>query len=164
VLDANGKVTEEFLLKPNAQANAKMGLIASPDTRHYLFSDLYTHVTYTNAMEIGEGTEAAGHDEANDDKKYEAPLTYEVAPGDTIRFREGYAILSSIGRIDKVQDITLTDKDVAIGAKLQIVANGKTYAAEPVYMIRNNNAFDFARKVDDAGLKLRFHQSIAAKR
>jgi cytochrome c-type biogenesis protein CcmF len=163
VIDANGKVTEEFLLKPNAQANAKMGLIASPDTRHYLFSDLYTHVTYTNAMEIGEGTEAAGHDEANDDKKYEAPFTREVAPGDTIRFRDGYAILSSIGRIDKVQDITLTDKDVAIGAKLQIVANGKTYAAEPVYMIRNNNAFDFARKVEDAGLKLRFTKVLPQK-
>jgi cytochrome c-type biogenesis protein CcmF len=46
VIDANGKVTEEFLLKPNAQANEKMGLISSPDTKHYLFSDLYTHVTY----------------------------------------------------------------------------------------------------------------------
>jgi len=38
VIDANGKVTEEFLLKPNAQANVKMGLIASPDTKHYLLA------------------------------------------------------------------------------------------------------------------------------
>ncbi len=29
-VDANGKVTEHFILKPNAQANPKMGLIASP--------------------------------------------------------------------------------------------------------------------------------------
>jgi cytochrome c-type biogenesis protein CcmF len=160
VIDDNGKVTEEFLLKPNAQANEKMGLIASPDTKHYLFSDLYTHVTYTNAMVIGEGTEAAGHDEADDDKKYDSPITYEVAVGDTIHFREGYATLASIGRVDHLQDIDLTNKDVAIGAKLNIVSNGKTFTAEPIYMIRNNNAFDFARKVEDAGLKLRFTKVI----
>ncbi len=156
VVDASGKVTEEFMLKPNAQANPKMGLISSPDTRHYLLSDLYTHVTYTNAMKPGEGTEAAGHDEADDDKNYEAPLTYDVAPGDTIRFRDGYMTLESIGKIDHLQDIQLQPTDLAIGANLHIVAHDKTYTAEPVYMIRNNNAFDFARKVDDAGLKLRF--------
>jgi cytochrome c-type biogenesis protein CcmF len=160
VIDATGKVTEEFLLKPNAQANAKMGLISSPDTKHYLFSDLYTHVNMSNAIAIGEGTDAVGHDEESDNKKYDAPITYEVKTGDTIRFREGYAILTGIGRIDHVQDIELTAKDVAIGAKLQIVSNGKTYQTEPVYMIRNNNAFDFARKVDDAGLKLRFTKVI----
>jgi cytochrome c-type biogenesis protein CcmF len=156
VVDAASKVTEEFELRPNAQSNQKMGLIPSPDTKHYLFSDLYTHVTYSNAIKIGEGTETAGHDEADEDKKYEAPLTYQVAVGDTIRFREGYMTLASIGRVDKIQDIELKSTDVAIGAKLDIVANGKTYNAEPIYMIRNSNAFDFARKVEDAGLKLRF--------
>ncbi|MDB5156954.1 MAG: ccmF [Mucilaginibacter sp.] len=163
IIDAAGKVTEEFLLKPNAQANAKMGLIATPDTKHYLFSDLYTHVNMSNAIAVGEGTEAAGHDEADDDKKYEAPIPYEVAVGDTIRFRDGYVVLSSIGKVDKVQDITLNDKDVAIGAKLHVVANSKTYDAEPIYMIRNNNAFDFARKVEDAGLKLRFTKVLPQK-
>ncbi|TSJ39484.1 cytochrome C biogenesis protein [Mucilaginibacter corticis] len=163
VVDAAGKVTEEFLLKPNAQANAKMGLISSPDTKHYLFSDLYTHVNMSNAIAVGEGTEAAGHDEADDDKKYDAPIPYEVAVGDTIRFRDGYVVLKSIGKVDKVQDIALTDKDVAISAKLQVNANGKTYDAEPIYMIRSNNAFDFARKVEDAGLKLRFTKVLPQK-
>ncbi|MFD2147199.1 hypothetical protein [Mucilaginibacter antarcticus] len=146
---------------PNSQANAKMGLISSPDTRHYLFSDLYTHVTMANTITLpDEGGEQAGHNEINDDKKYEAPLTYEVAVGDTIRFREGYLTLGSIGRVDKIQDIELKATDVAIGAKLNIVSNGKQYAAEPIYMIRNNNAFDFSRKVDDAGIKLRFSKVL----
>jgi len=52
---------------------------------------------------------------------------------------------------------------VAIGATLQVVANGKTYSAEPIYMIRGNNAFDFARKVDDAGVKFRFSQVLPKK-
>jgi cytochrome c-type biogenesis protein CcmF len=160
VVDAGGKVTEEFELRPNAQSNQKMGLIPSPDTKHYLFSDLYTHVNMSNAISIGEGTEAAGHDEADDDKKYEAPLTYQIAVGDTIRFREGYMTLASIGRVDKLQDIELKSTDVAIGAKFEIVANGKTYNAQPIYMIRNSNAFDFARKVEDAGIKLRFSKVL----
>jgi cytochrome c-type biogenesis protein CcmF len=159
--DATGKIVEEFRLMPNSQANAKMGLISSPDTRHYLFSDLYTHINMSNAIALpNEGGEEAGHNEINDDKKYEPPLTYEVAVGDTIRFREGYLTLGSIGRVDKIQDIELKPTDVAIGAKLNIVSNGKQYAAEPIYMIRNNNAFDFSRKVDDAGIKLRFSKVI----
>jgi len=162
-VDASGKIIEEFTLKPNAQANAKMGLIASPDTKHYLFSDLYTHVTYSNAITMNEGEQADGHGEADDDKKYDAPVPYEVAVGDTIHFREGYAILAGLGKVDKLQDIQLEPKDVAIGATLQVVANGKTYSAEPIYMIRGNNAFDFARKVEDAGVKFRFSQVLPKK-
>jgi cytochrome c-type biogenesis protein CcmF len=164
VLDANGKVKEEFMLKPNAQANRKMGLVSSPDTKHYLFSDLYTHVNMSNAITYDEGAEAAGHDEADDDKKYETPVLYEVAPGDTIHFREGYILLAGIKKIDHVQNIPITDKDVAIGAELKVVSHGKTYEAEPVYMIKNNSSFDFARKVDEAGLKLRFSKVIPEKK
>ncbi|WP_214071050.1 cytochrome c biogenesis protein CcsA [Mucilaginibacter sp. dw_454] len=163
VVDASGKVTEHFILKPNAQANPKMGLIASPDTKHYLFSDLYTHITWSNNISVDDASAADGHTEADDDKKYEAPIPYEVKVGDTLHFREGYAILTSLGKVDKVQDIALTDKDVAIGAKLKVVSHDKTYEVEPVYMIRSNNAFDFARKVDDAGVKFRFSQVLPKK-
>ena len=55
-----------------------------------------------------------------------------------------------------MENIPLTNKDIAVGAILEITANGKTYTAEPVYMIKNGSVFDFSRKVDDAGLKLRF--------
>jgi cytochrome c-type biogenesis protein CcmF len=71
VLDNTGKVTEEFLLKPNSQANAKMGLVSSPDTRHNLFHDLYTHVTMAPIK--GE-IEQAGHDEQDDDKNFDPPI------------------------------------------------------------------------------------------
>jgi cytochrome c-type biogenesis protein CcmF len=160
LLDANGKVKEEFMLKPNAQANRKMGLVSSPDTKHYLLSDLYTHVNMSNAITFDEGEQAAAHDEANDDKKYDEPVVYDVAPGDTIPFREGYVLLTSIGRVNHIQNIPIAANDVAIGAKLKVVSHGKTYYAEPVYMIKNGTAFDFARKVDEAGLKFRFSKVI----
>ncbi len=42
---ATGKIAEEFTLLPNAQLNPKMGLIANPDTKHYLTRDVFTHVS-----------------------------------------------------------------------------------------------------------------------
>ncbi|WP_419701802.1 cytochrome c biogenesis protein CcsA [Mucilaginibacter sp. NFX135] len=163
-MDASGKVTNEFVLKPKALIN-KGQMSASPDTRHYLFHDMYTHITMfypvPSALK-GEAEQngADGHDEANDDKNYDAPVSHEVAPGDTIRYRDGYILLKGLNKEAKVQSIPLTDSDVAIGANLEIVTNGKKYEAVPVYMIKNGNVFDFARKVDDAGLKLRFSKVI----
>jgi cytochrome c-type biogenesis protein CcmF len=165
MVDAAGKITEDFTLMPNAQANRKMGLVSSPDTKHYLFSDIYTHVNMSNALtfEESEGKAADAHDEASDDSKYEPPVTHEVAPGDTIRFREGYIVLKSLKKGVKVQNIPLKANDVSVGAELEIVSHDKTYTAEPVYMIKSGSAFDFARKVEEAGLKLRFSKIIPDK-
>ena len=52
-----------------------------------------------------------------------------------------------------------------VGAQLQItVSRNRTYDAEPVYMIKDKNVFDFARKVEDAGLKTTFHKNNSGKR
>ncbi len=164
--DKDGKLAEEFLLKPNVQINAQMGLTPSPDTKHYLTHDLYTHITALPVPKQAPGADAqadAAHGSANDDKNYDPPIAHEVAVGDTIRFRDGYIILRSLRKEAKVQNIPLTDSDVAIGAKLEIVSNGKTYQAEPVYMIKSKSVFDFARTVDDAGLKLRLTKILPEK-
>lgn len=163
VIDANGKIKEEFVLKPNAQANRKMGLVSSPDTKHYLFSDLYTHVNMSNAITFDEDAQAAGHDEADDDKKYDPPVVFTLALGDTIPFREGYVRLKSVSKVDHIQNIPIEKGDVAIGANLEVVSHGKTYDAQPVYMIKNGSVFDFARKVDEVGLKFRFTKVIPEK-
>jgi cytochrome c-type biogenesis protein CcmF len=161
VIDANGKVTEEFVLKPNAQANRKMGLVPSPGTKHFLLSDLYTHITMSNAITFDENVQASGHDdEADDDKKYETPSVYNVAPGDSIPFREGKILFKGVSKVDHIQNIPIAANDVAIGANLTVFSHGKTYDAQPVFMIKNGSAFDFARKVDDLGLKFRFSKVL----
>jgi cytochrome c-type biogenesis protein CcmF len=162
---ADGKITDEFVLKPHVLLNLQ-GAEPSPvpDTKHFLLHDLYTHVTALPIVKEPQG--ASAEDDAhgaNDDKNYDPPITHDIAIGDTIRFREGYIVLRGLSKEAKVQNIPLTDSDVAIGAKLEVVSNGKTYQAEPVYMIKSKNVFDFARTVDDAGLKLRFVKVIPAK-
>jgi cytochrome c-type biogenesis protein CcmF len=160
--DDKGKLAEDFVLKPNVQISAQMGLTPSPDTKHYLLHDLYTHITALPPS-AAEPQENSAHGEENDDNNYDAPVTSEVAIGDTIRFREGYMILKSLNKETSLQNIPLTGNDVAIGAKLEVVANNKTYKAEPVYMIKNKSVFDFARKVDDIGLKMRLTKIIPDK-
>ncbi|WCT10766.1 cytochrome c biogenesis protein CcsA [Mucilaginibacter jinjuensis] len=158
-IDASGKVTEEFVLKPNSQANNKMGLVSSPDTKHYLFHDLYTHVTMAPIKGDLDG-EDGGHSETDDDKNYDAPVSHTIAVGDTIRFREGFMVLKSLNKETHVENIPLKGTDVAVGAAFEITSHEKTYKAEPIFMIKDGNAFDFAKKVDDAGLKLRFSKII----
>jgi len=164
-MGADGKIKEEFVLKPNVQANRKMGLVPSPDTRHYLFHDLYTHVSMANIKFDDEmnGAADSGHDEASDDKNYDAPILHEVAVGDSIPYRDGVIVLKGLEKDAKVQSITLGKNDVSVGAQLEIISHGKTYKSEPVFMIKDGGSFDFARKVPDAGLKLRFTKIIPEK-
>jgi len=164
-MGTDGKVKEEFVLKPNVQANRKMGLVPSPDTRHYLFHDLYTHVSMANIKFDDEmnGAADSGHDEASDDKNYDPPILHEVAVGDSIPYRDGVIVLKGLEKDAKVQSITLGKNDVSVGAQLEIISHGKTYQSEPVFMIKDGGSFDFARKVPDAGLKLRFTKIIPEK-
>ncbi|WP_158826256.1 cytochrome c biogenesis protein CcsA [Mucilaginibacter lacusdianchii] len=164
--DAAGKLTESFILTPNSQANAKMGLVSSPDTKHYLFHDLYTHVSAApikDEMEDAGGMGAQEHSEANDDKKYDPAIVHEVSIGDTIPFREGYMVLRGLNKAPKIMNIPMGNNDVMLGATLEIVSHDRKYTAEPVFMIKDGNAFDFAKKVDDAGLKIRFTKVIPAQ-
>ncbi len=160
-MGADGKVKEEFILKPNVQANRKMGLVPSPDTRHYLFHDLYTHVSMANIKFDDELNGAAeGHDEASDDKNYDPPVLHEVAVGDTIPYRDGKIVLKGLNKDANVENIKLGPNDVSVGAELEIITHNKTYKAEPVFMIKDGSSMDFARTVADAGLKLRFSKII----
>jgi cytochrome c-type biogenesis protein CcmF len=153
--DAAGKLAEDFVLKPNSQNNPKMGLVSSPDTKHYLFHDLYSHVSMAPQEAFNFGDEADGHGEGNDDANYNPPTEHDINIGDTIPFREGSIILVALNKEAHVQNIPLGPNDVAISAILKIVSHGQVYSAAPVFMVKNGNVFDFARKVDDAGLKLR---------
>lgn len=152
VIDDHGKVKENFTLSPNAQQNAKMKqIIASPDTKHYLFHDVYTHVSSVPLKD-----DDHSNDGESDDNKYLPPVTHEVAVGDTVRYKEGMIIVKSIDRNAKINDIKLEKGDAAIGMNLEVKTDNGTYEAEPIFLIKGNTKVDFGKKVDEAGLKLRF--------
>jgi len=162
-VDASGKAVEQFTLYPNSQSNPKMGLVSSPATKHYLFHDLYTHISMAPQEAFGPADDTTGHSAADDDKNYNAPIAKEVSVGDTIPFRDGIIVLESLNKNAHVENIPLSSSDIAVGADLKVISHGRTYEAMPVYLIKNGSVFDFARKVDDAGLKLRFTKIIPDK-
>ncbi len=151
--EESGKVKENFYLFPNAQQNVKMKqIIASPDTRHYLFHDIYTHVS---SVPLKEETHAE-HEGHTDEENYEKPLTYEVNVGDTVRYREGFIVVKALNRNARIENIPTAAGDIAIGMDLEITEAGKQYSAQPIYLLKAGSKYDFGKNVDEAGLKIRF--------
>lgn len=161
VIGEDGKIKENFNLYPNAQQNAKMRqIIASPDTKHYLLHDIYTHVSSVPLKEEEHHEDHEGH---SDDENYLKPVAHEVTIGDTVRFRTGYLVVKDINKSAKINDIALTDKDVAISLVLAVYSDNKTYSAEPIFLIKGNAKVDFGKKVDEAGIKVRFTNVLPDK-
>jgi cytochrome c-type biogenesis protein CcmF len=156
VIDKEGKVKEDFNLHPHTQDNEKMGLIASPDTKHYLTYDVYTHIT-SAAVKQSSHEDHEGH---SDDENYKAPRIVKVSVGDTIHTSSGVVTVKDLNRKPTAKDLALAQGDYAVGLPLEINAAGKIYNTEPIFLIKGNNTFDFARKVDELDLKFRFSRVL----
>ncbi len=155
-LNDEGKVSEEFDLYPNAQVNPKMGLIASPDTKHYLTHDIYTHVSSVPVKEE-EHAEDDGHAH-NDSDTYKQPLVKELAVGDTVQLADGgIVVLKALNKNVTVKDIKLTGNDIGVGAQLGITTKDGVFSAEPIYIIKDALQFGLPAEVKDAGLKFYFN-------
>jgi cytochrome c-type biogenesis protein CcmF len=157
VLDKEtGKVKEDFNLHPHVQDNEKMGLIASPDTKHYLTYDVYTHITSAAIKQESHGD----HEGHSDDENYKAPRIVKVSAGDTIHTSSGVVTVKALNNKPVAKDLVLAQGDYAVGLPLEINSAGKIYNAEPMFLIKGNNTFDFARKVEELDLKFRFSKVL----
>lgn len=151
-LDKTGKVIDEFTLFPNAQVNPKMGLIASPDTRHYMLHDVYTHVSSVPLKE----EEHEDHEGHSDDENYQEPKTLTFSIGDSISVDNDVIILKALKNNVPVKDLKLEKNDISVGAELVVISNNNTYEVQPVYIIKNNIPFDLPKSIEAAGMKFRF--------
>jgi cytochrome c-type biogenesis protein CcmF len=136
------EVEYEFDLYPNAQINPKMGLVANPDTKHYLSHDVFTYVSSV-PKEKGES-------------KFVHPQTYEVAVGDTIVTNNGYVLLKRINSNVKDGKIDVANMQLLIAAELEIHTLDRVYEATPMYGVQNNSVAQFESIVDDAKLRFKF--------
>src|SRR5690606_40801472 len=97
---------------PSAVYNTDMGcMIGTPDTRHYLTHDIYTHITAamsdSHTQAKGEGAQAGFED-------FEEPAVYETNIGDTLRYRNGYIVVEGINRNATVQNIPRQEDDIIV--------------------------------------------------
>jgi cytochrome c-type biogenesis protein CcmF len=150
--DQTGKLKEDFDLNPRIQINEKMGLIASPDTKHYLTYDVYTHITSAPDKKESHGEIDAESDEQN----YKKPRIVNVSEGDTLHTSSGVITVKGLNFKPTAKSLALAEGDLAVGLPLEIDLNGKIYKAEPIFLVKGNNTFDFARNITDLGLRVRF--------
>jgi cytochrome c-type biogenesis protein CcmF len=149
--DEEGNLKEEFTLLPNAQINKNMGLVSSPDTRHYLTKDIYTHVTSVPNKE-----------------KIEQELTKYVpdtiAVGDTFYTAKAFVIAERLIPGISVPGWEKTENDISVGLRLRAhTLDDQTYHATPVYLIRNNMPFSIADSIPELGIAFRIEKILPEK-
>ncbi|MCA5006527.1 heme lyase CcmF/NrfE family subunit [Sphingobacterium bovistauri] len=162
--EETGNVKESFTLSPFAQNNPEMGgLIGTPDTKHYISHDIYTLITAAAA------DSHAPLNKIQDDKKtgfedYDEPATYEVNIGDTLRYRNGIFVIEGVNKEAKLENIPLKAGDIIVGLKIKVIASDqKEFNAEPIFLLKDGNAFDFNKDVSEQGLKFRFTNIVPDK-
>ncbi|MBL7888467.1 MAG: cytochrome c biogenesis protein CcsA [Bacteroidia bacterium] len=148
--DAQGQFQKEFSLAPLIQMNPRMGNSSEPDTRHYATFDLYSYVTYVDLETINEKKEATADE-------YVPAKNYDIKQGDTIFSSNAIIIFDSLSTNLNQENMQLSEEDIAVKAHLRALdVKGQTYAATPVYMIKNNSVQPVAAKVDELGLQFMF--------
>jgi len=116
----DGTIAEEFSLFPNAQINPKMGMLANPDTKHYLTKDVFTHVS-----SVPDNT-----------KLKDKTTQYDAGVGDTFYTKKNYIVFRGMDPKPPVPDGYDMKGKVAVGAKLAIkTLDGMEVEAEPIYVI-----------------------------
>jgi cytochrome c-type biogenesis protein CcmF len=141
-----GKVINQFILRPNAQINPKMGLIASPDTRHFWNKDIYTHLT-----SVPDRTE---EDKAVPEDSFKR---HEITIGDTIFASNSYIVLTGLKPIQRSERVDIQQGDLAIVPLLDVktMVSDTVYHPQPIFYIHNSNVSILDDKVRDLGLTIR---------
>ncbi len=137
------KASESFYLYPYAQINPKMGLISNPSTKHYLYKDIFTHVSMV----------------ANNEDADEAPQTFSeftMAIGDTVNTTTSSLILKSINAEPQSFNYVPAEGDISAGAVMTVMRNGQSRNVEPVYYIRDNIENSADAVIDDLNITVSF--------
>ena len=161
--EETGQLLESFILTPFAQNNPQMGgLIGTPGTKHFLTHDIYTLITAAASDSQASATPKQ-EGEGTNLEEYDEPATYKVAVGDTLRYRNGYYVIESLDHNATVENMSKGENDLMVKMKIKVVsAEGKEYPVEPVFVLKNNNYFDFPKTVEEQGLMFRFTKVLPA--
>jgi cytochrome c-type biogenesis protein CcmF len=138
-----GKVDYEFNLYPNAQINPKFGLVANPDTKHYLSHDVFTYVSSVPA----EKKEA----------KFVNTKKHELAQGDTIYLSNAFCVLKSISsNVQKSNNAN--QSEILIGAEIAIHTLDNVYNITPLYGIKDRQVASFDAYSEEIKTKFSFKE------
>jgi len=141
-LKADGSIDYTFDLYPNGQINPKFGLVANPDTKHYLSHDVFTYVSSVPSKK----TDAA----------FINAKIHEIKTGDSIYTNQAIVVLQGISSNTDAKDLDEKNLKVLLGAELKVIALDKVYDAMPMYGVQDNKAQSFDAMVDEVKLRFSF--------
>jgi cytochrome c-type biogenesis protein CcmF len=82
---------------------------------------------------------------------------FEIGVGESIRFKNFEVYLEAFEKSPSTEKYRKKEGDLAVGAQLRIKnPEGKTSQAQPVFLIRDNEAYDYKDISEDFGLHFRF--------
>lgn len=140
-----GKVNKRFFLYPNVQINPTMGLVSDPSIRRTFGWDMYTHVTSVPTEE--------------DKKEYSDNENYEVATGDTLKFRDMVLQIGSVNLNPELPadiDEEHLSKLIATSLPIQVIHEGTKYETSPLFIIEGSELHRPAAYIDEIGLRVFF--------
>ncbi len=149
-LNEKKEVVDQFVLAPFAQINPKMGLISSPDTRHFLGSDLYTHVT-----QIPDPAAKAER------KSWKDPVPFDIKAERTDTLMVGQQLMIYEGlstRLPADMKAKAEGAEVAVMARFRIRSlDNQDRILQPVFAIRGGAVLSFESEDEAAGIRIKIN-------
>lgn len=141
----SGKITEEFTLNPYVIYEEKKDEITapSPDTRHYVTKDIFTHIT-----------SASNKNQPEYQVKYDTSFTYNVNKGEIFKI-DSFIITVEDVAIDKgvTQGAKPEDEKYKLTMKLRATDGMFTYNASPSFVLESGTIVPEEAEIRDFGLK-----------
>ncbi len=137
---------EVFTLSPRIQLNAQMGNAPEPDTKHFLFRDLYTHIKWGRITPP-----------ETDEEGWLGGQSQEFVVGDSM-FVGG--VLMTIDSLRVIQDEErpergLLDDDLALAACLGLRRGRTMEVHDPLYIVRGSTVVPDLYEAQGWGLRFR---------
>lgn len=143
----DGSLQKAFSLEPMIEDNPRMGKASNPDTKHFLASDIYTHVTYADL-----NTESAANPNA-----YKEPTNFVGHVNDTIFADNAIIKIDSLRTNLSQAQYEANDSLLVVTAVLKVTdINGRVYKAYPKYIVRRNMVAPEEFDLEPLGLKFIF--------
>ena len=129
-----------FTLYPRAQVNPDMGLIASPDIKHYINRDLYTHVSAVP--------------DPNEELEWSEWEDMQVTMREQFFLNDFVATLDSIRPVKELEGVPLLADDFAVLAYITVKGSMEEYQLRPILLIKEGQTIPIPDRRPELGLRL----------
>lgn len=154
-----GALEKAFTLFPVLQTNPRFGNVAEPSTRHFIGSDIYTHLTYVEPEKI---TKLLAEADPNSPKpeemtdQFKEIMHHEIEDGDTMYTLNSFIVFNGLKSLSKIDTTVASDKLRLDLQGLFVIGDtkGNRYNLNPGLAIVNNAYESYPALNEETGVKI----------